>query len=232
MVCSSAGGGRVLRAAFPHTVPVLTGYLVLGFAYGILMQQAGYGPLWTFLMSLLAFAGSMQYVAITLLTTAFAPLQAFLLSLMVNARHLFYGISMLEKYADAGPWRPYLIFTLTDETFSLLSVTPPPEGVEPRRFYLAVSALDHLYWVSGSVLGAAAGRLIHFDTTGLDFALTALFVVLFIEQLKDLRHAASGFAGVICAMAALLLFGPDNMVIPAMAFIVVILICGRKKLCI
>ena len=142
-----------LRAAFPATVPVLTGFLCLGVAYGLLMQTNGYGPLWSTLMSAIGFGGSMQYVAITLLVSAFDPLQAFLLALMVNARHVFYGLSMLDKYKGLGKARFFLVFALCDETFSLVSTLDPPEGVERRDFYLWITLLDYLYWVGATALG-------------------------------------------------------------------------------
>lgn len=222
--------GRTLAAAFPHTVPVLTGYLVLGVAYGVLMQAKGYGAIWAFLMSAVAFCGSMQFVAITLLTGAFDPVGAFLMSLMVNARHLFYGVSMLGKYRGMGWAKVPLVYTLSDETFSIVSSVEPPEGMRARDFYLAVSGLDYIYWVSGSVLGALAGKFIRFDTTGLDFALTGLFVVLFIEQVKNPENRRSGVIGMACTVAALAVFGAEKLVIPAMILVLVVLLLGRKKL--
>lgn len=222
--------GRTLAAAFPHTVPVLTGYLVLGMAYGVLMQAKGYGAIWAFLMSAVAFCGSMQFVAITLLTSTFDPVGAFLMSLMVNARHLFYGVSMLGKYRGMGWAKVPLVYTLSDETFSIVSSVEPPEGMRARDFYLAVSVLDYIYWVGGSVLGALAGKFIRFDTTGLDFALTGLFVVLFIEQVKNPENRRSGVIGMACTVAALAVFGADKLVIPAMILVLVVLLLGRKKL--
>ena len=219
-----------LRAAFPATVPVLTGYLCLGIAYGVLMQTKGYGVPWVLLMCCLAYCGSMQFVAITLLVTAFDPLQALLMSLMVNARHLFYGVSMLGKYRGMGAAKFPLIYTLSDETFSIVSSVEPPEDVPRKDFYLAVSLLNYGYWAAGSVLGAVAGRFITFDTTGLDFALTGLFVVLFIEQVKNPQNRMSGVIGLVCSAAALAVFGADNLVIPAMVLVLIVLLLGRKKL--
>ncbi|WP_295583395.1 AzlC family ABC transporter permease [uncultured Oscillibacter sp.] len=220
-----------LRAAFPVTVPVLTGYLCLGMAFGVLMKTSGYGVGWTALMSLMCFAGSMQFVAITLLTTAFDPVQAFLLSVMVNARHIFYGLSVLEKYRGLGKVRAYLIFALTDETFSLVSAVEPPPRVERRDFYFWVSFLDYCYWVVGSVAGSLLGGLLTFDTTGMDFALTALFVVLFMEQWKKRENHAAGLIGIACAAVSLTVMGPDNLVIPAMVLILAVLLGGRRRLC-
>ena len=176
----AGGSSMALRAAFPATIPVMTGFLCLGTAYGLLMQSKGYGPGWSVLMSAIAFGGSMQFVAVTLLTTAFDPVQAFLLSVMVNARHMFYGLSLLDKYKGLGKVRAFLIYVLCDETFSLMSTLEPPEGVARRDFYFWISLLDYLYWITGTALGGLLGSFLTFDTTGLDFALTALFVVLFI----------------------------------------------------
>lgn len=219
-----------LRAAFPATVPVMTGFLVLGFAYGILMQTKGYGVVWATAMSALVLGGSIQYVAVTLLTTAFDPLQAFLLSLMVNARHLFYGLSLLDKYRGLGRVRPFLIFSLCDETFSLVSTLDVPEGVERKDFYSWISLLNYGYWVGATALGALAGSHIPFDTTGLDFALTALFVVLFLEQWKKPENRPAGIIGILCAAVSLAVFRADNMVIPAMALVLAVLLGGRHRL--
>lgn len=223
---------KAFAAAFPHTVPVLTGFLVLGMAYGMLMQTKGYGTLWAVLMSAVAFCGSMQFVAITLLTAAFDPLQAFLLSLMVNARHLFYGISMLDKYKWLGKVRVFLIYTLCDETFSISSSIMPPEGIDRKYFYLTISLLDYLYWVFGTFLGSMLGGFVTFNTKGLDFVLTALFVVLFLEQMKKKENRISGLTGIACTAVCLIVFGADNLVIPSMIFILLVLLAaGRKKIC-
>jgi len=222
--------GRAFRAALPATVPVMTGYLCLGMAFGVLMKTSGYGVVWSVLMSLMCFAGSMQFLTITLLTTAFDPLQAFLLSIMVNARHIFYGLAVLEKYKGLGKVRAFLIFTLTDETFSLVSTLEPPEGVERKDFYFWLSLLDYAYWVTGSAIGGLLGGLLTFNTTGLDFALTALFVVLFMEQWKKRSNRPAGLIGIGCTVVSLLLFGADNLVIPAMVLIMAVLLGGRKRL--
>ncbi|MDD3347054.1 AzlC family ABC transporter permease [Oscillibacter sp.] len=218
------------RAAFPVTIPVLTGYLCLGMAYGLLMQAKGYGPLWSVLMSALVYGGSIQYVAITFLTTAFDPVQAFVLALMVNARHMFYGLSMLEKYRGTGMARPFLVCTLTDETYSLLATLEPPSGVSRQRFYTAVSLWDYLYWVIGTALGGFLGMLVTFDTTGMDFALTALFVVLFLEQWKVPENRPAAVIGLACTALSLTLFGATNLVIPAMAMILTVLLGQRRRL--
>lgn len=220
-----------LRAAFPATIPVLTGYLCIGMAYGLLMANAGYGVFWALLLSLLCYAGSMEFVAVSLLTAGFDPVQALLMALMINARHAFYGLSMLEKYRGTGWARPFLIFSLTDETFSLVSTLEPLDGVTRRDFYFWISLLDYLYWQMGSVLGALIGGLLPFDTTGLDFALTALFIVLFLEQWRKRENGPAALIGLGCTAVSLAVVGADRLVIPAMVLILAVLLGGRNKLC-
>ena len=220
-----------LRAAFPATIPVLTGYLCIGMAYGLLMANAGYGVFWALLLSLLCYAGSMEFVAVSLLTAGFDPVQALLMALMINARHAFYGLSMLEKYRGTGWARPFLIFSLTDETFSLVSTLEPLDGVTRRDFYFWISLLDYLYWQVGSVLGALIGGLLPFDTTGLDFALTALFIVLFLEQWRKRENRPAALIGLGCTAVSLAVVGADRLVIPAMVLILDVLLGGRNKLC-
>jgi 4-azaleucine resistance transporter AzlC len=216
------------RAAFPNTVPVLTGYLILGLAYGVLMKDKGYGVLWSGIMSAVCYGGSIQYLAITLLTTAFDPIQAFLLSFMVNARHIFYGISMLQKYRGMGAVKPWLIFSLSDETYSIVSCVDVPEGVSPKLFYFFVHTLDWFYWLAGTVLGAVVGGFIRFSTEGMDFALTALFIVLFVEQWKKPENRVSCLIGLASTAICLLIFGADSFVIPSMIGIAVMLGIWRK----
>ena len=227
---TKSGFSRALRAAFPATVPVMTGYLCLGFAYGVLMADAGYGVGWALLLSVICYAGSMEFVTVSLLTAAFDPISALLMSIMVNARHSFYGLSMLGKYRGTGWARPFLIFSLTDETFSLVSTLEPPEGVERRDFYVWISLLNYSYWLLGSAAGALAGGVLPFDSTGMDFALTALFIVLFLEQWQRRENRPAGLIGIGCTVLALVLFH-DDLVIPAMVFILAALLGGRKKLC-
>lgn len=221
---------KALKAAFPHTIPVFTGFIFLGTAYGILMNSKGYGVGWTILMSLLAFAGSAQYVAINLLTSIFDPVYALLLTLMINARHLFYGISMLDKYKGTGKFKPYLIFGLCDETFSIVCSTNPPEGVNRNWFFFFVTFLNHSYWVLGSAIGALLGSMVSFDTKGLDFVLTALFVVIFMGQWKSQENRKPAMVGIVCSVFCLAVFGQSNFIIPAMITILAILITFRKNI--
>ena len=221
---------EALKAAFPVTIPVLTGYIFLGMGYGVLMSSIGYGLGWTVFMSLLIFAGSIQYISIALLTSAFNPLYTLLLTLMVNARHLFYGISMLERYKGAGRLKPYLVFGLTDETFSLLSAVEPPEGISRKWFQFFVTMLNHVYWVAGSALGNIIGSMISFNTKGLDFVLTALFVVIFIDQWRSTKNHIPALVGVGGSLLCLLIFGQENFMIPAMVLILVLLTALRKRI--
>ena len=221
---------RAFKAAFPYTIPVLTGFAALGIAYGLLMASNGYGVLWAFLMSAIGFGGSVQYAMVPLLTTVFDPFQAFLLSFMINARHLFYGLSMLGKYKGLGKKRFFLIFALCDETFSVVSSVEPPEDVEKGLFYFFITFLDYFYWSAATVTGALIGGMITFDTTGLDFVLTALFVVLFMEQMKKKENRSYGMIGIAGAVIATMIFGSENMVIPSMFLIMaVLLIMGKSK---
>lgn len=219
---------KALKAALPHTIPVFIGFIFLGIAYGILMNSKGYGVGWTILMSSMAFAGSMQYVAITALTSAFDPLNVFVLTLMVNARHIFYGISMLDKYKDTGKLKPYLIFGLCDETFSIVCSAEPPEGVNRNWFMFFITLLDHGYWVLGSALGGLIGTMVSFNTKGLDFVLTALFVVIFVGQWKNNGNRKSAMAGILSSIICLAIFGKSNFIIPSMIAIILVLTVLKK----
>ena len=220
---------KLLKTAFVATLPVLTGYLVLGFGFGIIMRANGFGLALTFAMSLLIYAGSMQYAAIGLFTGGASLLTVALTTLMVNARHLFYGISMLEKYKHTGARKPYLIFGLTDETYSLVCGELPEIPYEKRKdYYLLVTLLNHIYWVTGSVLGAAAGALLQFNSEGIDFALTALFLTVFTEQWLTAKTHAPALIGVGVSVGSLLLFGADGFLIPAM-LVIAVLLCVYKE---
>jgi len=220
-----------LRAAFPHTLPVLTGFTCLGMAYGVLMAGKGYGPFYATLMSAVAFCGSMQYVAITLLIISFDPVSAFLMSLMVNARHLFYGLSMLPRYRDMGKLRNVLIYLLCDETFSIACTVAPPPEAKPAHFYAVISLLDYFYWVAATFLGGLLSSLIRMETNGLDFVLTALFVVLFLDQWQRKENRASAIIGLASAAVSLLVFGRGGFILPAMGSMVAALLMGRRRLC-
>lgn len=217
------------RYAFPKTVPVMVGYLFLGAAYGILMKVNGYGFGWVLAMSLFVYAGSLQYMGITLLTGLVHPVYAFLMGLMINARHLFYGISMLGKYRDIKKFRSYLIFALTDETFSVLCTEQVPESQDKEWVYLWIALLDQMYWVAGSILGVLIGSMITFNTKGLDFALTALFVVIFTEQWKSQKKHGPAIIGVLASAACVIIWGSASFIIPAMIAILAVLTWNYKR---
>ncbi len=218
------------RAAFPVTVPILAGFLFLGIAYGVFMNLSGFGAGWAFLMSLLIFAGSMEFVTVGLLLGSFNPLGALLLTLMVNARHLFYGISMLEKYKGTGWKKPYLIFGMCDESFSINYSAKIPDGVDRGWYLFFVTLLNHVYWVAGATIGGLLGSFVAFDMKGLEFVMTALFVVIFVEQwTKDKVHD-SAILGVGISVVSLLVFGADRFIVPAMIAILAVLTLTRKAM--
>ena len=207
---------RALRAAFPYTIPIFAGFWFLGLTYGVYMNVSGFSFVYPMVMSLTIFAGSVEFITVNLLLGAFNPFQALFLTLMVNARHLFYGLSMLDKYRGLGWKKLYLIFGMCDESFSINYTARIPEGVDRGWFMFFVTLLNHFYWFSGSTLGGIFGGFLHFDTEGLDFVMTAMFVVIFLEQwLKDKNHT-SALVGLGASGACLALFGPDNFLIPAM----------------
>lgn len=215
--------------ALPHTLPICVGFLFLGMSYGFLMQSKGFSFVYPMLMSLFIFAGSMEFVTINLLLAPFQPLYAFLLALMVNARHLFYGISMLEKFRSCGLKKPYLIYGMCDESFTVnCTVTPPPD-VDKGWFMLFVTLLNQLYWVSGATLGALLGYVIRFDTTGIEFVMTALFVVMFVNQWEEGADHRPALTGLGCAVICLLVFGAQNFLPPAMLAIILCFSLGQRK---
>lgn len=207
----------------------MAGYLVLGMGFGILLKSKGYGVLWAFSMSTVIYAGSMQYLAIDLITSGAGLITTALTTLMVNARHLFYGISMVDKYKNAGRGKPYLIYALSDETYSLVCSENDLAPEQKNRYYLAVTALDQFYWVAGTVLGSLLGSLIRFSTEGLDFALTALFISIFVDQWLGTKDHAPAAVGVAASVLCLVLFGPDRFLIPSMLLITLALTLMRGK---
>lgn len=221
---------NALKAAFPHTIPVMTGFLFLGFAFGILMNSKGYSVGWSVLMSAAIYAGSMQFVAVGLLSSAFNPLNAFIMTLIINARHLFYGLSMIKKFSTTGRKRTYLVFGLVDETFSILCSTEPPAGIDQGWFMFFVTLLNNIYWVTGTILGGILGSMVAFNTKGIDFVMTALFVVIFINQWKSQERHSPALIGVVASTLCLLLFGASNFIIPAMIVIIVVLTWLRKTI--
>lgn len=215
---------HTVRESLKSSLPVMAGYLVLGAGFGMMMKAAGYGAGWAFAMSLLVYAGSMQYAAVGLLSGGASLVSVALTTLMVNARHLFYGISMLEPYRKAGAAKPYLIFALTDETYSLVCT-----GKRSIRECLLISLFDQLYWVAGSTAGALLGSVVPFSTEGVDFALTALFLTVFTQQWLDNKRHFPALCGVEVSVLCLAVFGPDRFLIPAMAGITALLLSAGLK---
>lgn len=221
---------KAFKAAFPHTIPIFAGFWFLGMTYGIYMNVSGFSFWYPMLMSLTIFAGSMEFVAVNLLLGAFNPLQALAMTLMINARHLFYGISMLDKYRGTGWKKFYLIFGMCDESFSINYTAEIPEGTDRGWFMFFVTLLNQFYWFFGATLGGIFGSLIHFSTEGLDFVMTAMFVVIFLEQwLKEKNHV-SAVMGILLSLLCLIAFGADHFMIPAMLAIFASLTLTRGRL--
>ena len=225
---------KALAAAFPVTVPVLMGYLAIGMAFGFMLQAIGYNFIWAFFMSLTIYAGSGQYLGVSLLATAASLGTVALMTLLINFRHLVYGLSMLEKFRGMG-WRKfYMIFSLTDETYALLSSAQAPVGVNPKNFYFAIAMLDQSYWILGSVIGAVAGAVLPIDTKGIDFAMTALFVVIAVDQWKAYKkHLPALIGGAVTVVFLIILgsvFGQDQMLLISLGVIVLLLLILRDRL--
>ena len=219
---------QILRTLLRDTLPVMTGYLVLGAGFGILLNESGYGIGWAFFMSLFMFAGSAQYLAVSLMASRTSLLSAAMAILFVNARHLFYGISLVDAYKDTGTKKPYLIFGLTDETYSLVTQNEPPEGLSRHQYCFLVTLLDHAYWIIGSVLGSLLGSALPLSFEGVEFVLTALFVTLFVEQWLSNKNHLPALAGVMLTAVCLMLFGGQLFLIPSMVCIALLLTVTRK----
>ena len=220
---------NTIKLAYRKSLPVMAGYVVLGIGFGILLKDAGYGLFWSFLMSLTIYAGSMQYVGVSLLTAGASLITVALTTLMVNARHLFYGLSMIEKYKGTGKKKPYLIFSLTDETYSLLCSDDIPDGADRHWYQFFVSLFDQCYWILGSVLGSLVGTLFPFDTAGIDFSMTALFVTVFVEQWLTTKNHWPAIIGLAASVLCLVIFGADNFLLPTMITITLALLLMQKR---
>ena len=230
-ISSQTPSTMLIKKAFYKSLPVMAGYMVLGIGFGILLRNAGYGALWAFSMSLLIYAGSMQYVGVGLLAGGASVITTIITTIMVNARHLFYSISMVDRYKDAGPYKPYLIFALTDETYSLLCDGEVPDQENAAEYRFFVSLFDQSYWVIGSVLGSLLGAVIPFSTAGIEFSMTALFIASFTEQWLTSRNHIPALTGLVSTLLCLIIFGAERFLIPAMLVITLILTAlrGRKE---
>ena len=221
---------KALRPAFAVTIPVLCGYLFIGFAFGVMLRDAGFAPPWAFLSSLTIYAGSGQYLLVSLLAANASLVTVAVMTLLLNCRHIFYGLSFLETFHQMGYKKWYMIFSLTDETYSLLCSLKTPEGVDPNAMRFWIALLDHSYWIFGSVIGAVIGGVLPFDSTGIDFAMTSLFTVIFVEQWMSARCHIPAFLGLGAAAISLAILGPDNFILPAMIAICVMLVALRGRL--
>lgn len=214
---------KTAKAAFVASIPVMTGYLVMGIAFGILLADKGYGWWWAAVMGLTIYGGSMQFVAVNLLSSGATLISTAIVSLLVQARHLFYGVSMLERYRGMGKVKPYLIFGMTDETYAL-ACNGAPEGVDARLYYFLITLFDQIYWITGDAIGGMLGAAIKFNTTGMDFAMTALFIVIFTDQALSTHDHVPAIIGVVSTLICLLIFGTKNFLIPSMLFITALLL--------
>lgn len=223
--------GRAARAAFPHTIPVMAGYVCIGIAFGLMLRGAGYGVLWAAGMSLFVYTGAGQIMAVPLLAAGATLGRVALLTAVIDLRHLVYGLSMLDKFKSL-PWRRklYLIFALSDETYALLTGVQPPEGVDAGRFYTAIAALDQCYWVVGSVLGSLCGSLLTADLTGVDFAMTALFLAILTEQWREKTNRLPALLGLGVTGLSLALVGAEHMLIPALAAVVALVLALQGRI--
>jgi len=217
-------------AAFPNTIPILAGFLFLGIAYGIYMNQSGFKFYYPMFMSFIIFAGSVEFATVSWLLGSFDPVNIFFLTLMINARHLFYGLSMLEKYNIPGWKKLYLIYGMCDESFSINATVDVPKDIDKGLFMFFVTILNQIYWVAGATIGGIFGSFIPFDTKGLEFVMTALFVVIFLENwLKEKDHSAS-VIGLFISFICLMIFKGTNFIIPSMIIILSILTLLRGRL--
>lgn len=219
---------QIIKLAFIKTLPVMVGYLVLGIGFGIIAEKSGYGVIWSIAMSTFIYAGSMQYITISLLTSGASLIAVTLTTLMVNARHLFYGITMIEPYKKAGPCKPYLIFGLTDETYSLVCSSKSPNDVNFHKYAFFVTLFNQLYWIAGSLIGSIIGNLLTFNFKGIEFAMTALFITIFVDQWKKTKNHFPTFTGLIVSIICLIIFGQNAFLIPSMIIICLVLLIASK----
>ena len=217
-------------AAFPNTIPILAGFLFLGIAYGIYMNQSGFKFYYPMFMSFIIFAGSVEFATVSWLLGSFDPVNIFFLTLMINARHLFYGLSMLEKYNIPGWKKLYLIYGMCDESFSINATVDVPKDIDKGLFMFFVTMLNQIYWVAGATIGGIFGIIIPFDTKVIEFVMTALFVVIFLENwLKEKDHSAS-VIGLFISFICLMIFKGTNFIIPSMIIILSVLTLLRGRL--
>lgn len=221
---------QAIRKAFPYTIPVLTGYLFIGLAFGVMFADKGYNVLWAILMSVVVYAGSGQYLAVNFFVPGISIVQVVFLTIMVNIRHVFYGLSLVERYNRFDWKRWYLIFGMTDETYSLICTTDIPEDVDEEKFLLSITAMNQLYWILGTIIGSLMATTIAFNSEGIEFAMTALFIVMFVELWYRRSNRPAELVGLLVAFLCLVVFGADSFVLPTMVLIIAVLMLSRKKL--
>lgn len=221
---------KVIKEAFKTSIPIMAGYIFLGIGFGILLRGAGYGPLWAFLMSLTIYGGTMQYVGVDLLATQASILTSIVTTVMIASRQFFYSIAILDKFKDGGKYKPYLVLSLTDETYALICDGHYPEGENPYRYRFWLSAFNHSYWIIGGLIGNALGAALPFNTAGVEYSMTALFIAALTEQWITSSNRTSAVVGLIGTFICLLVFGSENFLIPAMLLITLVLTLFRKKL--
>ncbi|NTV78651.1 MAG: branched-chain amino acid ABC transporter permease, partial [Clostridiales bacterium] len=209
---------KTVKFAFQQTIPIMLGYLFLGTAFGLVLQEAGYSFIWAIIASVFIYAGSMQFVLVSLLTGGVNLIYCAVMTLFINGRHIFYGLSFIEKFKKMGKVYPYMIFSLTDETYSVLCSLKVPQGIDEKRAMFLIALFDQLYWISGSLIGALVGKYIAFNSEGVDFAMTALFVVIFIEQWKGTKNHVPAICGLLSAIVFLIVLGPDHFILPSLLF--------------
>jgi 4-azaleucine resistance transporter AzlC len=218
------------KAAFPYTIPVLLGYVPLGIAYGLMMANANYGVLWGFFSSLLIYSGTAQFVSVDFLATGTALLQIAIIIIVMNSRMMFYGLSFLDRFNGMGLQKWYMIFALTDETYAILTAIKIPEHIDEKKFMFALASMNQSYWILGGVIGITVGNCISFNSTGVDFVMTALFVVLCMDQWKAYKSHEPAIIGLSCSVAALIIFGPQKFMIPALIAIITAMVARRKPI--
>ena len=219
---------KTIKYAFIQTMPIMFGYIFMGIAFGLLLQRAGYNFIWAFACSLFIYAGSMQFVLVSFLSGGVNLFYVIIMTLTINSRHIFYGLSFIEKFKAMGKRYPYMIFSLTDETYSILCGTKVPEGMNEKSLYFTMALLDQSYWITGCTLGGVLGSFITFNTKGIDFAMTALFVVIFVEQWLSYRTHLPAIIGLVCGIASLIIFGSGNFILPALIITVLILMVLKR----
>ncbi len=223
-------GTSCIQYAFRQSIPVMLGYIFLGIAFGLMLQDAGYHFMWAFAISVVVYAGSMQFVMVTLLSGGASLFYTAIMTLFINGRHIFYGFSFIERYRSMGKVYPYMVFSLTDETYSVLCRTKVPPEMDEKKVMFLISFFNQCYWIAGSVIGGLAGQLITFDSTGIDFSMTALFVAIVVEQWRESKSHVPATAGFLMSLLFLFVFGADRFILPSLLMSVIILIAARKHL--